>query len=84
MEEKYERKENEMKEEIRKVKSFYHSELKIKDMILKRQLSYITVLTKELVVAKNIIKNPRAAKQFGKEMNFKNMDLYQYNDKNQL
>ena len=53
-------------------------ELKLKDVILKRYQNYSQVLKKELVYAKNIIKNPKLMEKWNMKLNFKMIDIYPY------
>lgn len=51
-------------------------EVDVKEIIINRQLEYIEVLKRELVLAKNIIKNPRLFDKATMKMNYKILDLY--------
>lgn len=53
--------------------------MKIKDLIIERLNRYTTVLKRELVIAKNIIKNPILIKKFKSNMNFSLIDIYKFN-----
>ncbi|CAI2365266.1 unnamed protein product [Moneuplotes crassus] len=80
--ENYEKKLQELVEEIRKIRAYFKSEVIIKDMLIKRHKKYTHVLKKELVLAKNIMKNPRMVKKMETTFNFDSMDIYQYDNNN--
>lgn len=59
-----------MEEELTRFKNETKKELELKDVLLERQQKFITVLKKELVFAKNIIKNPNLFQKAFEDMNF--------------
>ena len=48
----------------------------MKEIIINRQLEYIEVIKRELVLAKNIIKNPSLFDKATMKMNYRILDLY--------
>lgn len=55
-------------------------EVKLKEVINKRHQDYEEVLRKELIMAKNIIKNPVMLKKANVDMNFDRMKVYKFKD----
>jgi len=52
------------------------NELKIKDLLIERNKGYGEVLKKELVTAKNILKDPATLKKANRDMNFESFEIY--------
>jgi hypothetical protein len=50
----------------------------VKDKILKRHTEYIESLKKELICAKNIIKDPKKLTKYSRAMGSKEISLYRY------
>ena len=65
----------ELKAKFERINSEIMKELRIKDLLINRHIEYEGVLKKELVMAKNILKNPTLAKKAETEMNFDRTSL---------
>eukprot|EP00347_Sterkiella_histriomuscorum_P019529 403341284 len=68
---------NKMEQELFQFKNDSGKELELKDVLLERQQNYIMVLKKELVFAKNIIKNPNLFQKAFEDMNFDQVEYHQ-------
>lgn len=64
-----------VEEELEKFKIFSEKELKLKEILLKRNQEYCEILKRELVIAKNIIKNPHLLEYYSKDDKF---EVYKY------
>ena len=60
-------------------KNLVSKEMEVKDLIYNRNLNYCDTLKKELVFAKNVIKNPEIFKDTNRKMknHVRNLSLYQ-------
>lgn len=65
-------------QEIVDFKLYSKNEHTLKDMIVKRHEDYTEILKRELVIAKNIIKNPKLLKIWNRDMHYKNLNIYKF------
>ncbi|CDW71143.1 UNKNOWN [Stylonychia lemnae] len=66
-----------LKDELFRYKNDTKKELDLKEVLVERQKHYIDLLRKELVFAKNIIKNPNLFQKAFEDMNFDQVEFYQ-------
>lgn len=52
--------------------------MKINETLLKRYIRYVEVLKKEIVLVKNVVKNPDIMKNILRTLNYSELELYKY------
>ncbi|CAI2359615.1 unnamed protein product [Moneuplotes crassus] len=75
IEEEYKAKFEALMTEKNRLHDCFKNEIKLKDLIIKRHKKYTKVLQSELILAKEIIKNPNYFNKVHTEMKYKRVDL---------
>ncbi|CAI2363399.1 unnamed protein product [Moneuplotes crassus] len=79
------RKENaQLRRKYETLKNEFGRELKIKDLLIQRHIEYQNILKKELIMAKNILKDPILTKKAERELNYSETAIYPLKDLNRM
>lgn len=76
--EEYDRQFKEASTKMENLKKQYYAELQIKDEIIQRHANYEDVLKKELIFAKNILKNPKIMDKIYQNLNYDRIEVYDF------